>query len=153
MNKQCPKCNTSKPLDEFYHNKARSDKHDSWCKVCADTKNKAYAAAHPDKLKDASRLYNQRPEVKYRVFEYYLNSRYGAGAADYRKEKFDAQGGKCAICGRSENELTNRLSLDHNHDTGQWRGLLCTECNSAVGLLRENEELFMAAIKYLEIYR
>jgi hypothetical protein len=44
---------------------------------------------------------------------------------------------------------TKRLRLDHNHRTLKFRGLLCDTCNTAIGLLGENEEWFYRAIRYL----
>ena len=55
------------------------------------------------------------------------------------------QGGVCAICGRDV-----RLGVDHCHDSGRVRGLLCRECNFGVGLFRDDRELLRRAITYLE---
>lgn len=46
-----------------------------------------------------------------------------------RQKLSDAQGAKCAICGKHESQFTRRLSVDHNHATGKVRGLLCFRCN------------------------
>lgn len=53
---------------------------------------------------------------------------------------------RCGICGKADGPLY----VDHNHQTGRPRGLLCPGCNTAIGLLRENPELFAAALAYLE---
>ncbi len=55
-----------------------------------------------------------------------------------------ARGYKCEICGNEGQHI------DHNHQTGQVRGLLCANCNSAIGKLRESPALFAAALAYLE---
>jgi hypothetical protein len=62
------------------------------------------------------------------------------------------QGGHCAICpstlpGRSGRKY---LYVDHCHDTGRVRGLLCGNCNDGVGRFRDNPELLRAAIRYLD---
>ena len=54
------------------------------------------------------------------------------------------QGGTCAICGRA-----GRLVIDHNHSTGQVRGLLCFECNTMLGYARDDVTTLAAAIVYL----
>jgi len=41
------------------------------------------------------------------------------------------------------------LSVDHNHKTGKIRGLLCTKCNTALGIMEENKELMLKLINYL----
>jgi len=60
----------------------------------------------------------------------------------------EKQGGKCAIC---QNEPTTQrgLHLDHCHETGAIRGLLCHNCNVALGCLNDDPALMMRAIKYL----
>jgi hypothetical protein len=59
------------------------------------------------------------------------------------------QGGRCAICGAVDNGGV-ALGVDHDHRTGVVRGLLCDKCNQALGALREDRKLFVAAIAYLE---
>lgn len=67
---------------------------------------------------------------------------------------FEAQEGRCAICGergfRINPNSTFLLCIDHCHDTGKVRGMLCHNCNRALGLLQENIESLKASIKYLE---
>lgn len=59
------------------------------------------------------------------------------------------QGGQCAICGEVESGRFSRLAIDHNHATGEVRGLLCGRCNKAIGLLRDDPEIVMNTLKYL----
>jgi len=65
-----------------------------------------------------------------------------------------AQNGVCAICNQPErtkrNGKTKALSVDHNHETGKIRGLLCHDCNTAIGKLKEDKMIFLSAIRYLE---
>jgi len=63
---------------------------------------------------------------------------------------YEKQKGLCAICEEPEKENNKRLAVDHNHDTGKVRGLLCRACNTSIGLLKEKQELFEKAIKYLK---
>lgn len=74
-------------------------------------------------------------------------------------EQYDAmlaiQNGVCGICRKPEDVLdpatgkVRRLSVDHNHKTKEVRGLLCTRCNSAIGKLKDNFKLLLAAVEYL----
>lgn len=66
------------------------------------------------------------------------------------QDKLISQNGKCAICKKEPNGI--RLGVDHNHNTGNIRGLLCFKCNSAIGLLGEDMERLLAAINYLYDY-
>ena len=66
-----------------------------------------------------------------------------------------AQDGVCAICKKPELNRSNgpnpkRLSVDHCHETGAVRGLLCNNCNRAIGLLGDDPALLRAAVEYLE---
>ena len=59
-----------------------------------------------------------------------------------------AQGGVCVVC-QEACARGGELSVDHNHETGEVRALLCRACNSALGLLREDPERMIAMIDYL----
>lgn len=57
--------------------------------------------------------------------------------------------GVCAICEKEQKDNSRRLDIDHCHKTGKVRGLLCSKCNTALGLLNEELELFNKAVNYL----
>lgn len=62
------------------------------------------------------------------------------------------QDGRCAICRRPPSGTTKRqrfLQVDHDHATGTIRGLLCNECNTAIGRLGDNVEGLLRALRYL----
>lgn len=68
-----------------------------------------------------------------------------------------SQGGRCAICGRTDEIVPTqrgsgqrrRFCVDHDHDTGRVRGILCNLCNTGIGALRHDPMLLRAAIDYL----
>jgi hypothetical protein len=64
-----------------------------------------------------------------------------------REKLMEAQKGFCAICGRERNRP---LDLDHNHKTGEPRGLLCRSCNNGLGLFEDDPKRLRAAADYLE---
>lgn len=65
----------------------------------------------------------------------------------------ETQDGLCAICGNGETSKDGRqLSVDHNHETGAIRGLLCNRCNPMIGYARDNVAVLQAAIAYLTSY-
>ncbi len=69
-------------------------------------------------------------------------------------QKLAEQDGKCAICKRSDlSKGDNHFAVDHNHETGAVRGLLCTPCNSLVGAMERVPDCFMAIATYLARYR
>ena len=69
------------------------------------------------------------------------------------KQMLDAVNGKCEICGMKQvgrGAAKNQLAVDHNHTTGKIRGLLCTKCNTALGLMKDDVLLMQKAINYLK---
>lgn len=81
-----------------------------------------------------------------------LRYRYGLTLADY-DEMLTEQKGGCAICGGGADNLNKRnkhFTVDHNHKTGQIRGLLCSGCNVGIAEFNESAELLNAAADYLE---
>lgn len=63
---------------------------------------------------------------------------------------FVEQGGRCAVCRRpAEESRDGVLQRDHDHDTKKVRGLLCSQCNTALGLLGDNPATALAAAEYL----
>lgn len=73
-------------------------------------------------------------------------------AATIRREAYDRlwvqQGGRCAICGKQQR--ARALALDHDHQTGRIRGLLCMRCNRALGAYEYDVLVLGAAIAYFE---
>lgn len=57
----------------------------------------------------------------------------------------------CAICGKHQPK--KRLAIDHDHKTGKIRGLLCSNCNTALGLLKDNISIAESAVKYLKRHK
>ena len=84
------------------------------------------------------------PEYKRRhTRRRYLKHTYGISSSDY-EDMYQKQSGKCAIC-----SLQDKLYIDHCHDTGAIRGLLCNKCNSGIGFLNDDPNLLHNAYKYL----
>jgi hypothetical protein len=78
---------------------------------------------------------------------------YGLAREDWQA-LHDAQGGRCAICRREQKPhrdgTLDRLSVDHDHQTGRVRGLLCHDCNHVLGKMDDDPERLRAAAAYLE---
>lgn len=80
--------------------------------------------------------------------------RYGVSDTEYAR-LLSAQDGLCGICrrppllGLGKTSQSRQLDLDHDHETGLVRGLLCIRCNRAIGLFRDRADLILNAIAYL----
>ena len=77
----------------------------------------------------------------------YLAQCYGITEEEYLA-LFDAQKGKCAICGGLPQK--KRLCIDHDHKTDRIRGLLCPQCNTLLGMAKDSPARLFAAIRYLK---
>ena len=105
-----------------------------------------YQAADPKRTKA------QRKKTKDKYMrKYILKQNYGMSLDDYNT-LFQEQGGKCAICGVHQLELKQTLSVDHDHSTGQIRGLLCGNCNRALGMMKDDPQRLRCAVSYLGRY-
>jgi len=106
--------------------------------------NREYNKTHKDKLNAYRRARYAFDSATVRNQTY--KSRYGITLEDYNN-MYEAQSGLCAICFKSSG--ARRLSVDHNHTTGAVRGLLCHRCNTSLGLLNDDVNVLLSAIKYL----
>ena len=93
------------------------------------------------------RRYAEEPDYREKIKRKARMRRYGVTPEQY-DEILERQGNVCAICATRPNG--KELGVDHNHETGAVRGLLCTNCNGAIGMLREDPDLFASALRYLE---
>ena len=75
-------------------------------------------------------------------------------AVEEYEQKFNAQYGLCAICGKPEKSLRNgkpiSLAVDHNHTTGKVRDLLCRNCNVILGFVGEDIDILLKAAAYIK---
>ncbi len=103
---------------------------------------------NPDRARAKQREYIDSGQKQIWDRESHLRRKYGITIADYDR-MFAAQNGVCAICLEARPE-ERTLHVDHDHETGAIRGLLCFRCNNAIGSLRENSLIFEAAANYFD---
>lgn len=103
--------------------------------------NRQWRARNPD----YKREWRKRNPEKGRAEK--LRSRFNLTVEAY-DELLESQCEVCAICG-DECDSGHRLSVDHDHETGEVRGLLCKDCNIALGFFRDNVKSLARAIEYL----
>ena len=125
--KRCADCKQTKPDEEFPRNKNCKDGRHPYCKPCHNARTK----------ESKQRLYGGSRH-------YHLRQRYGIGADEF-DELVRQQGGVCAICGRENPE-----HVDHDHETGEVRGILCFNCNGGLGQFRDSIDALRAAASYLD---
>lgn len=130
--KRCTKCQQVKSLAEFY--RSANNKYRPSCKDCCSLANK--------------RAYRKNLRIS---GEDCVNgrrlSKYGLTEQEYEALLARSKG-KCECCGKAVKPMTD-LVIDHCHETGSVRGLLCATCNSGIGLLGDGKEGILAAMSYL----
>jgi len=158
--KLCSKCKEWKELDKFGLDKVNLSGYASRCKKCrSEDANKKYI---PKKPRDRIRVDRATQNKKYKyskekLQQYNLYKKYKIIPEQYQ-EMLNQQNHCCAICKKPENSTnsTNEckaLAVDHDHDTGENRGLLCQKCNTALGSFKDSIENLKEAIKYLEYWQ
>lgn len=90
------------------------------------------------------RYHLYKGHYSHKSFEYHLKHKYGLSLDEYNSMML-AQDGKCAIC----KEKFSKLVVDHNHETGRNRELLCNPCNLSLGFLKENIEIVLHLKDYI----
>jgi hypothetical protein len=100
------------------------------CYTCDNIRGAKYYATNKDKIK---------PKARGRQLRYL----YGITQEDYNN-LLSSQNSKCAICGNERS-----LVVDHDHNTGKIRGLLCAQCNFMIGLASDDNAILTRAVEYL----
>lgn len=161
--KVCTKCGTSKPLSEFHRQSGARDGRRPDCRVCNLASQRARRQAAPELNRARVRAWREanpgRDQERMDRFtaagkrplsnrRSHLRRKYGLTVEHY-DEMLSAQGGGCAICGRKPREDLS-LHVDHCHDSGAVRGILCFRCNNGIGDFAHDPALLRAAASYLE---
>ena len=120
---------------------------------------KQWTSSSPEKRKEYYTRYHSKERTALVEMEQRLRMKFGIGVDDYNA-MLENQGYGCAICKTpfggvhmrspdKEKHKEHRLVVDHCHETGRIRGLLCRKCNTAIGLFSDDADLLGNAIDYL----
>jgi Autographiviridae endonuclease VII len=158
--KRCSKCGVWRPLTEYYPATGCRDGLRGDCKACfkeraaaryranpqpAKQRARDWAAKNPDRVKARMEADKASGRKQARDRKSYIWRAYGITEGEY--ERFLASG-CCAICSTVPSGKA-RLHLDHDHTTGEIRGVLCFRCNNAIGDFSDSVGLLNRAIDYL----
>ena len=128
--KTCARCHFPRPFSDFHRDCTSKDGHKSYCKPCNEIYRVEYRKRYPTRQRSSRLKYD-----------------YGITVEQY-DAMLKKQNHVCAICNTFP--PGKRLAVDHNHETGKIRGLLCANCNAGLGWFKENTSRLNAAILYLE---
>lgn len=153
MTKACLRCEIDKPLDDFSPHKGGKQGRYPNCKSCVNELNRIRREA---KAQREGRTYYPRPGSEEERVERIrrskkrgqLKHKFGITLEQY-EEMLERQEFCCAICGRHQSEFRYGLVVDHNHESGVVRSLLCQPCNAALGGFQDSQEILMTAQSYL----
>lgn len=152
-------CKQTKDDSEFFIKRYKSGKTGlrAYCKSCGKAARDAWRKSSP-KDNDRNKLYNKENAevIKWKkLVKYWPGATWEQAKYNYNTLLYK-QGGKCAICKDSESaahhisKQIKNLAVDHDHETGKVRGLLCSSCNRAIGLLQEDRTRIEMALVYLK---
>lgn len=114
-------------------------------------KSRYYLNPEPTKRNTRDRYRRLRKELKVYHTKKHLQAKYLMSWERF-VELRDLQGNRCAICKEEEPRKGWRLSVDHDHQTGKVRGLLCSKCNTGLGQFKDSLALIRSVIAYLEFH-
>lgn len=140
--KTCRQCGAEKPLADFPGHNSTRDRKRHECRACCAEYQRAYRARSADRL----RRYEQGRYSEDRKLAVRLR-KYGITQKEYERMEQE-QGGLCFIC-QKPCSSGRRLAVDHDHETGHVRTLLCMKCNTAEGALNGDPELGMRLVNYM----
>jgi hypothetical protein len=136
----CRECKIEHPIEYYYtHNGARTSEgyRRPVCNACSNKHSIEWRKNNPDKCK----IYTRKSKLK---------KKYGMSIEDY-DIMYAKQNGVCYICNVKHERRP--LNVDHCHDTGKIRKLLCDKCNMALGLINDSIELLDKFKKYLKEHK
>lgn len=164
VERECTKCHQTKPVTDFA--KGDGGRRRKVCKKCKELQHRLWRERNSAHVTEWHQEYDQTPERKAahaarerrrydskaeQARDRTLQKRYGITLDQYN-DLLAQQGGVCAIC-KKACKSGRLLAVDHDHETGERRGLLCMNCNRAIGWLGDDPELIQAALDYVLKYR
>lgn len=138
----CKKCKVKKPLDCFEKAKSCRLGVRRVCRVCRTKYHKK------QKLTPRGQEVNRKYKEKYRKVK--LKRVHGPNAVELFNKFFAEQKGTCPGCKKHQAQLDKTLNLDHDHETLEYRGLLCASCNLRAGSSEKDIQILKNLVKYLE---
>lgn len=152
--KVCTKCKQTKPETEFFQHSETRDGFASWCKTCVIFGNKIRR-----QTRKASSLCVRCGAPRYKSLalcydcglRHRLRHIFKIDTPEFLKaeaayKQFD---GRCQCCGHSDSRSKNEWSIDHDHETKKFRGIICSSCNLMLGHAGDDIQRLQAGVTYL----
>lgn len=135
----CESAGRPLPVTEFYPARKKSGGLQIWCKQCQKRVAKKWQKDNSERFKVTTTRWRQAN----------VGRKFGLAAGEYDR-LLAAQDSKCAICDQPPSG--RRLAVDHCHETGKVRQLLCGSCNRGIGMFKHDAGLLLKAVAYLTLH-
>ena len=145
----CVDCETPKEIKDFYKQNSAIKNENVPCSKCGVGERYNGNSWCLDCTYEKNTENRRKPEFKVRDRINSIKSRYGLSIEQYN-EILDFQNHSCAICKSTEPGGKGTWAVDHDHITDNVRGILCVNCNTGIGMLKDNKEVVQRAYFYLE---
>jgi hypothetical protein len=132
--KQCSKCGRIRPLSDYRRHGGNKKEFHPWCRACLNESNRIWALANPEKM--------ALKNLRQRAFLLGVNR-------DEVAAYWKTHGGLCDVCGNPQSRANVRLDIEHDHETNEFRGLTCSDCNNIMKFARDDAGRLMQVIRYL----
>jgi hypothetical protein len=161
ITKVCRRCEQSLSLDCFYNSPRNRYGKKTICKQCSHKENREYLKNTPGKMLQYARKWKKENRDQYNGIQRAWRSEnqlkvkrsnlrvYGLSLEDFDR-MVSEQEGKCAICKKIPKKI---LCVDHCHDSGIVRSLLCNQCNAALGFLHEDPTIIESLLSYVKRHK
>lgn len=126
------------------------------CRTCRNASYRRYRDRNKDVVTARQRESNDKRaeegyfQQRYQDAGYWsaIRRKYGV-TREWYEATLAAQGGVCAVCGKDPEKSARRFAVDHDHASGEPRGVICKDCNNGLGHFRDNPDILMSAAAYL----
>ena len=144
--KMCSKCGDVKLMSEFHKDATRKNGRYPFCKSCESARK-----CNPvDRARSNAYYHSHRAQVR----SSQSAKRLGVSTAEYRTKFYEflvLQDSECGMCGDAYLSRPKHFVMDHDHGSGRLRGVLCTQCNTALGSLKEDPDRFRGGLEYMSV--
>lgn len=138
LSKTCARCKVVRPRDAFrFRTGKQAHLLRAYCRDC-------------ERIVQRDKMRKWSEDPAWRARQCRLNRLNTYGLTEDELVALEVRsGGRCEICGGPPDGVKNELCIDHDHETGKVRGLLCGRCNTAIGMMEDDPTRLEAAIAYL----
>ena len=156
--RKCPGCGKMCNDNDFHfarRKRGRSDGKASRCKECCNKAARKYYHGHYKECTKRHKEWIRNNRFQQALKNsYYAAVKHGHKPCNAAEEEISvAFNGICKICGVPESECKHKFRMDHDHETGEFRGWICDNCNKGLGHFKDNPEIVLSAAMYLEKFR